>query len=756
MTENPFRQLWTLGYRHLVPIIPPGAPISERSSIARRLKAGDDARGKTPGVRWPDGTWSGFDWLPHEADERDLERWHAMGAGVGVKTGRDGVILIDADTLDEDRARTIRDAVTAHFGPLHVRIGRYPKAGYLLRVPADANVPYQRVEFGERDDSGRLRDRVEILSTGRQFVAIGVHATTGAPYRWPTGLPAIDDVPTVDPGALTAFLNALRPLLPAASEIVREGASTVVNQEALRGDPDMVERAVRATPNTSDRFPTREAYRDFGYAIKAAIPDDEPRALALFQDWAARWQEGDNDPAIVEADWRRMKPPFRRGAGWLYEIAEDAAPDRFSRAEVWFQPIPESTGLFENQSGPFNGPANEPAPPEPIRWVDPKAWEGLTPPAREWEVEGWIPKGEVTLLYGDGGVGKTLVAHQYATAAAAGRPWLGQPTRTARVMCFFCEDSEDELMRRQIDINAALGVSFDDLGGRLRIASRKYMDNLFILWDRHTGAMKRQAVWQQLHDDAIAFGADVIIVDTIADTYGGSEIDRGQVNAFVKSCLGRLAAAIGGSVIALGHPSMSGKASGSGTSGSTAWSNAARSRLFLRYPKGVERGNVRELEGMKSNYGPKGNLLKLRWARGAFDVIAGTTAPARIDPGPLSRPPPGTGGDEAGAGSAGYVTLDDAAEAAVLAAVSDCVGARMSAARNSPHWAPRVLMRRGSDLVGTYTVDEVDAALGRLERKGAISFGEVGRDERRHAISGYRVAPGVAVYVTENDGGVFD
>lgn len=48
----------------------------------------------------------------------------------------------------------------------------------------------------------------------------------------------------------------------------------------------------------------------------------------------------------------------------------------------------------------------------------------------------------------------------------------------------------------------------------------------------------------------------VVIVDTIADTYGGNEIDRAQVNAFVKSCLGRLAQAIGGTVIALGHPSM--------------------------------------------------------------------------------------------------------------------------------------------------------------------------------------------------------
>jgi hypothetical protein len=35
-----------------------------------------------------------------------------------------------------------------------------------------------------------------------------------------------------------------------------------------------------------------------------------------------------------------MKPPYRRGASWLYEIAEERG--QFSRAEVWFEPIDES------------------------------------------------------------------------------------------------------------------------------------------------------------------------------------------------------------------------------------------------------------------------------------------------------------------------------------------------------------------------------------------------------------------------------
>lgn len=357
----------------------------------------------------------------------------------------------------------------------------------------------------------------------------------------------------------------------------------------------------------------------------------------------------------------------------------------------------------------------------PSLWIDPREWTGQKPAAREWEVQGWIPRGEVTLLYGDGGIGKTLLAHQYATAAATGKAWLGQKTRPARVMCFFCEDSADELHRRQIDINAALGVEHADLGN-LRLASRKHGENALGVWDEKAGKMKTTDEWKQLRADAVAFGADVIVVDTLSDVFVGNELQRAQANAFVKQCLGRLAHAIGGSVIALGHPSVAGKNSGEGTSGSTGWSNAVRSRLYLRYPDKVDSGNIRELAGMKLNYGPKGSLLKIKWDHGAFVVLAGRTPAA--DPGDWPAPV--------------VPKLDDAAEGAVVTALVECAGVRMSTAKNSQHYAPRVLKRRGNTL-DAYSEAEVDAALTRLERAGLIKMGEVGRDASRHVITGYVV-----------------
>lgn len=543
---------------------------------------------------------------------------------------------------------------------------------------------------------------------------------------------------------MKGLLSILREELPEAKPIVTEGGTSDVDQSTLRGDLDLIRKAVAATPNTSEHFPTRESYRDFGYAIKAALPDHPHEAFEIYAEWCSRWTDGHNSPDVVEADWRRMKPPFRRGAAYVYELADQYSGGRFSKAEQWFQPVKDYEPLF-----PEDVAKNDTLSPDAkIKWIKPSEWNGKEPAPREWEVLNWIPKGEVTLLYGDGGIGKTLLAHQYATAAAAGLDWLGQPTRQARVMCFFCEDSEDELHRRQLDINASMGVTFEDLDENLRIASRKYMDNLFILWDKNTGAMKRQAVWDQLLQDARDFKAEVLIVDTIADTYGGSEIDRGQVNAFVKSCLGRLASELGGSVIALGHPSQSGKASGQGTSGSTAWSNAARSRLFLRYPKGVEKGDIRELEGMKLNYGPKGSLLKLQWKRGAFQVLAGTTPPVSEN---LAKP------FEGSSASAPLVaSLDDAVEQAVVAAILSAPSAALSLSQRSQHYAPRVLKRQEPELFAAYTGEEIEAAMLRLERKGAIVAGEVGRKENRHPVQGYVVVQDKLSDSGASDGGVFD
>ena len=80
--------------------------------------------------------------------------------------------------------------------------------------------------------------------------------------------------------------------------------------------------------------------------------------------------------------------------------------------------------------------------------IDPAGWHDAEIPPRRWMVDGLIPDRNVTMLAGDGGVGKTLLALQLAVACSLGRQWLGIPTKSVKALCVLCEDEPDEIQRR--------------------------------------------------------------------------------------------------------------------------------------------------------------------------------------------------------------------------------------------------------------------------------------------------------------------
>src|SRR5262249_52692808 len=69
-------------------------------------------------------------------------------------------------------------------------------------------------------------------------------------------------------------------------------------------------------------------------------------------------------------------------------------------------------------------------------------------PPQEWIIETWVPRGEVTMLAGDGGGGKSTLMLQLSTACAIGGAWLGLKATTCNVLYLSAEDPEDELHRR--------------------------------------------------------------------------------------------------------------------------------------------------------------------------------------------------------------------------------------------------------------------------------------------------------------------
>ncbi len=75
----------------------------------------------------------------------------------------------------------------------------------------------------------------------------------------------------------------------------------------------------------------------------------------------------------------------------------------------------------------------------------------------EWLVEGWIPKGQITLLASDGGVGKTSVVCNIAASKSCGKACILEKPDTAcgpaRVLLLTTEDSISKKLRKKLRLS---------------------------------------------------------------------------------------------------------------------------------------------------------------------------------------------------------------------------------------------------------------------------------------------------------------
>lgn len=236
---------------------------------------------------------------------------------------------------------------------------------------------------------------------------------------------------------------------------------------------------------------------------------------------------------------------------------------------------------------------------------------------REWLVHGLIPQKTVTLFSGDGGTGKSLLALQLAVAVVTGRGWIGKAASEGRVIFMSAEDDDDELHRRLDDILRADGRTYDDLQG-LTLRSLAGEDALLAI-DSQVALMQSE-LFRELDTRAADEAPKLIVIDTLADVYPANENDRAKVRQFIGILRG-LALKRNCAVLLLGHPSLTGLSSGSGSSGSTAWNNSVRSRLYLSRisDNGFEADpDRRVLTTMKANYGRIGDETHMKWRAGVF------------------------------------------------------------------------------------------------------------------------------------------
>lgn len=245
--------------------------------------------------------------------------------------------------------------------------------------------------------------------------------------------------------------------------------------------------------------------------------------------------------------------------------------------------------------------------------------KGKPVPPRQWLVPDLIPSRTVTLIGGDGGTGKSLLTMQLAAASATSSQWISLPVTAGPAIYFTAEDDRDEVHRRLDDILSATGGSYDDLSN-LILDSHAGMDALLATQASPSAPLQPTDLYRRLDMRMAAVKPVVVVLDTLADLFPGNENDRALARQFIGH-LRALAIKHECAVILLAHPSLSGLNSGSGTSGSTAWNNSVRSRLYLERinQDGYEANpDARVLRTMKANYGRTGGEISLTWRNGVF------------------------------------------------------------------------------------------------------------------------------------------
>ncbi len=240
---------------------------------------------------------------------------------------------------------------------------------------------------------------------------------------------------------------------------------------------------------------------------------------------------------------------------------------------------------------------------------------------REWLVPERIPMRNVTLLSGEGAIGNSLLLMQLGGAVVlVGSEWIGTCPTHGPALYVSCEETDDELRLRIEDVAVHLRTTRQKLAEHgLRFLSFAGHDAILAQPDRY-GIIRPTPLFERIRCDALQLKPKLIVLDTVADTFGGDEIKRGQTRQFITMLRG-LAIDAESAVVVAAHPSLTGITSDSGLSGSTGWHNGPRARMYFK--SAGDDPALRVLEVKKNNYGPVSENILLRWRDGVYVVDLG-------------------------------------------------------------------------------------------------------------------------------------
>jgi RecA-family ATPase len=272
--------------------------------------------------------------------------------------------------------------------------------------------------------------------------------------------------------------------------------------------------------------------------------------------------------------------------------------------------------------GPYVcGAEPDEAPPPPLQTLTPTKWKGTKPVQQRWLAGARIPLGDLSILSGDGGSGKTEIATLLLVSVAAGLgDWLGCVVDTGPALFISCEEDERNVRDRIERIAKHRGIDphgIEDLHLVFPDLDATYLGSA-----ERDGRVQKTRLLVQIEMWIERFRPSLVVVDSVAAVFDGDAIARRQVRAFL-AMLRQIARKHETAILLLDHPSVRGMADGTGTANSVDWRNSVRSMLHLSTEK--DDPDARSLEVTKNNRSRVGEKIKLRWTGLTFttDATAG-------------------------------------------------------------------------------------------------------------------------------------
>lgn len=338
---------------------------------------------------------------------------------------------------------------------------------------------------------------------------------------------------------------------------------------------------------------------------------------AVLHDPPERVPEGGRNNALMQLAGRLRRAGLDEQAIRAALLAHNAAHCEPPLPEREVETIARSVARYETGAGDKGVPSGE-----PVIWDRiPVSVEEV--PAQLNYLHPLLPVGEVALLYGAGGSGKTYLALEWAVHLAAGLPWGNLPVsnvqeevRPLTVLFVSMEDKVERVRHRVRKVlldyaataaaeqTAIIGdvpalCSVEDVKGLILLNAARSPAMASVTNSFGMRALSKTAAYNTLVRAMIEHQPDVVIIDNVAKAFHGDENDRAQVSTFIDWMLDASdeAGCPDAAILLLAHVNKTGD-----YSGSTGWHNACRSRMMLE--KDEDKGTIC-LRHVKANHEEK-------------------------------------------------------------------------------------------------------------------------------------------------------